>query len=257
MSDLAVTVLGSSGTHPGPLGPCSSYLVRSGDYRLLLDAGHGSLATLHRFCEPADVDAVLVSHRHPDHCADLLGMFYARMFAGEGNPDAEPPVLPVYAPDGVADTVRASIGADAAAAFDKRLAFSTVTAGDDLDLGPFAISLFAADHLVEGVMPRIGAGAATVCYTGDTGPDGQVTDAARGVDLLIADCSWLERTSPRPGGIHMTGGEAGEHAQRAGVGMLAAGHIQPRYPAAEVAAEAAATFDGSVVVARAGETFEL
>jgi len=143
MSDLRVSVLGASGTYPGPLGPCSSYLVEAQGYRLLLDAGHGSLATLHRFCNPRDIDAVLVSHRHPDHCADLLGLFYARMFAGDGDPTAEPPAIGVYAPEGVAGAVRAPMTASAAAAFDERLVFHPVGAGDHLELGPLSVSLFA------------------------------------------------------------------------------------------------------------------
>lgn len=71
---MRLTILGSSGSAPGPYAPCSGYLVEDGEYKLLLDLGPGASMTLQRFADPGDIDAVILSHNHTDHLADLLQM---------------------------------------------------------------------------------------------------------------------------------------------------------------------------------------
>ena len=70
-SGLNLTVLGCSGTFPGEGGACSGYLVRSPEASLVVDLGAGTLAALQRHLAIGDVDAVVLSHVHPDHWLDL------------------------------------------------------------------------------------------------------------------------------------------------------------------------------------------
>jgi ribonuclease BN (tRNA processing enzyme) len=79
-----VTVLGCSGSHTGPGRACSGYLVRADGAQLLVDCGNGSTANLQRVTRPEDLDAILITHRHVDHCVDLIGMFYALRFHPKG-----------------------------------------------------------------------------------------------------------------------------------------------------------------------------
>ena len=76
---MRLTVIGCSGSFAGPLSPASSYLVRADDatgrtWNLLLDLGNGALGALQRHLDLAALDAVAISHLHPDHCSDLLGL---------------------------------------------------------------------------------------------------------------------------------------------------------------------------------------
>ena len=68
---MIVRVLGSSGGWPGPGRPCSGYLLTEGPTRVLLDAGAGTLAELLCHRTVAELDAIWISHLHPDHCSDL------------------------------------------------------------------------------------------------------------------------------------------------------------------------------------------
>ncbi|MDT4924242.1 MAG: hypothetical protein QOG01_1955, partial [Pseudonocardiales bacterium] len=68
---MKVTVLGCSGSVPGPDSAASGYLIEAEGYRLLLDLGHGAFGALQRYVQPTDVDAIVISHLHPDHCIDL------------------------------------------------------------------------------------------------------------------------------------------------------------------------------------------
>ena len=57
---------------PGATG--ASYLLRDGDASVLLDLGQGSFARLADALDPATLDAVVISHLHPDHFIDLVAL---------------------------------------------------------------------------------------------------------------------------------------------------------------------------------------
>ena len=78
---LSLTVLGASGSYPGRGDACSGYLVQGGGVNLLVDLGPGSLANLQRHLDLGAVDAVILSHRHPDHWTDLTGLAVAWKYA--------------------------------------------------------------------------------------------------------------------------------------------------------------------------------
>ena len=70
---FTVTVLGAGpawSDRPGSSG--ASYLMRHGATAILLDLGQGSFPRLIDAIEPSTLDAVLISHLHPDHFIDLV-----------------------------------------------------------------------------------------------------------------------------------------------------------------------------------------
>lgn len=243
MTATRLTVLGCSGTHAGPGQACSSYLLEHDGYRLVLDCGNGSLANLQLRISIADIDAVIISHLHADHFADLYGLYYARRFQPAG-----PLPLQVYAPAGAQAFIGQLLPSDEH--FPEVVRFGTAAAGDTLALGPLTVRLFAASHPVETLASRIEAGEKVLAYTGDSGPAPGIVDCARDADLFICDATWLERDRPLPEDVHMTAAEAGAQAAAAGAGRLLLTHIYPTADRDEVAAEAAGTFDGLVLVAR-------
>ena len=78
---MQLTIVGASGSVSGPLSPASCYLVQAPfegrTFSLLLDLGPGSFGALYRYLDPAQLDAVAISHLHPDHCVDLCGLYVA------------------------------------------------------------------------------------------------------------------------------------------------------------------------------------
>ncbi|MGH3664628.1 MAG: MBL fold metallo-hydrolase, partial [Egibacteraceae bacterium] len=182
---MKLTVLGCAGTYPGPDRACAAYLIGHAGYRLLLDCGNGSLSNLQQTCDVADVDAVLLSHLHPDHFADLYGLYYARRF----HPAGVRPV-DVYAPAGAAAVIAQLLGDDPA--FAQVCRFQEAAAGERLALGPLQVSLHAADHPVECLASRVEADGHVLAYSGDTGPTPRLDAAARDADLFVCDATWLE-----------------------------------------------------------------
>ena len=98
---MRLTVVGCSGSYPGPDSPASCYLLEQDDedgrtWRILLDLGSGALGALHHYADPLTIDAVALSHLHPDHCLDLCGFYVLRKY----HPSGAQPRLPVYGPGG-------------------------------------------------------------------------------------------------------------------------------------------------------------
>jgi ribonuclease BN (tRNA processing enzyme) len=241
---VMVTVLGSAGTHAGPGRACSSYLVESAGTRLLLDCGNGSLANLQRRCDVADLDALVLTHLHPDHFVDVYSLYYALRFHPRGAQG-----VAVYAPGGACAHLSQLLSPDSAPTFASVLDFHEVAAGDEIAIGDAAVQLHAAAHPVETLACRVVVGDHTVAYTADSGYTRRLVPCARDADVLLCDATWLERQRPLPEGIHMTGAEAGRLATEAGARTLVLTHIIPTNDATETAAEAAGTFDGTVHIA--------
>ena len=103
---MQLTIVGASGSVSGPVSPASSYLVQAPHegrmFSLLLDLGPGSFGALYRYLDPSDVDAVALSHLHPDHCVDLCGLYVAGRYA----PSAPWRRIPVYGPVGTPERLQ-------------------------------------------------------------------------------------------------------------------------------------------------------
>jgi ribonuclease BN (tRNA processing enzyme) len=247
---VKVTVLGCSGTFPSADSGCSAYLVEHDGFRLLLDAGNGAVGALQRHVGLFDLDAVVLSHLHTDHCVDLVAYSYARRY----HPD-RPPRLPVYGPYGTQDRL--------CQVFERRpedgltgvYDFHTTGEGSR-EVGPFRLDLTPTAHPVECYAIRVSAGGRSVTYSADTGPSDDVARAAEGSDLFLCESTWLE-DSPRPPNLHMTALEAGEHAAKAGVGRLSLIHTTAYLDRDAYRTQAQAAYDGPLEVATAGVTYEV
>ncbi len=239
-----VTILGSAGTHSSAERVCSGYLISHEGYNLLLDCGPGVLHNLCKVIDLADLDAVLISHMHPDHFVDLYGLQYALRFH-----PGQPGPVPVHGPADMLGMIAAILPEESVDRMESLLSFHTATAGDVLELGPLRTELFAMNHPMECLGSRTTAGGHVIAFTGDTAPTPALHDLGRDADLLLCDATWMERQRPIPADVHCTGLEAGQAAAAAGSRRLVITHVSPYNDPVEVAAEAATAFDGEIIVA--------
>jgi ribonuclease BN (tRNA processing enzyme) len=243
---MDLTVLGCAGTFPGPAPPCSAYLVEHDGFRLVLDLGAGALGALQRHVDLLDVDAVYISHLHADHCIDLVAYSYARRY----HPKGVPPRLPVYGPVGMAERLCNAFEEPPADGLLDVFDFHEVPTGMQV-IGPFQVGTVRANHPIECHAIRVEAEGRSLTYSGDTGECADLVDLARGTDLFLCEASWVDSES-NPPDIHLSGREAGEHAQRAGVGKLLLTHLLAWADPDDVVAEARAAFDGPIERAECG-----
>ena len=126
---MKVTVVGCSGSFPGPDSAASCYLVQAQHegrtWNLVLDLGPGSLGQLQRYIGLEDIDAVFLSHLHPDHCLDLTGLFVVQKYNPARTRDARR--IPVLGPhDTAARMSRATSGWRAISVRERLLGSTTV-----------------------------------------------------------------------------------------------------------------------------------
>jgi ribonuclease BN (tRNA processing enzyme) len=68
---MRLMVLGGCGAWPEPGKACSGFLVEHDGFRLVIDLGYATVPRLLERATAREIDAVFISHGHPDHCADL------------------------------------------------------------------------------------------------------------------------------------------------------------------------------------------
>ncbi|SHH01795.1 Ribonuclease BN, tRNA processing enzyme [Jatrophihabitans endophyticus] len=252
---MKLTVLGCSGSVPGPDSPASGYLVEAEGYRLLLDLGHGAFGALQRYVDPADVDAIVISHLHADHCIDLTAYVVALRYGGDGyalrGPERRIPLVGVPGTrdrlEAAYDPLARKLGLQGLFAFGKPV---------ESELGPFRMSYARVNHPTPTNAVRISWNDRSLVYSADTGESADLVELAEGADVFLCEASVGPDEELVPD-LHLTGRMAGEHADKAGVGRLVITHVPPWNSPQVAADDAAEAFSGSVELARPGAEFQV
>ncbi|MFF3666872.1 MBL fold metallo-hydrolase [Microtetraspora malaysiensis] len=249
---MKVTIVGCSGSFPGPDSPSSCYLLEAEGFRLLLDFGSGSLGALQRHTGLYDVDAVCLSHLHADHCLDLCAYHVVRTYS----PDGPLPKVPVHAPADASRRLNAAYAMPDEPVMERSFDFVRLQPGTRR-IGPFEVVAAPMNHPVETYGFRVSHAGRSVAYSADTGESAELVMLARDVDLLLCEASFVEGPGERPD-IHLTGRQAAEHAARAGARSLVLTHLVPWYDPERVLADAdAGGYRGRTELARSGAVYDL
>ncbi|MEU6080595.1 MBL fold metallo-hydrolase [Streptomyces sp. NPDC047108] len=250
---MKLTVVGCSGSFPSADSACSSYLVEADGFRLLLDMGNGALGELQRHCGLYDLDAVILSHLHADHCIDMCGYFVARYYRHDGG-RAE--ALPVYGPEGTEQRLTTAYDdVPSEKSMSEVFDFRTLEPGA-FRLGPFTVRTDRVCHPVEAFGFRVEHAGRVLTYSGDTGPCTALDSLAEGADLYLCEASFTHGKEDVPE-LHLNGRQAGESAQASGVGRMVLTHIPPWTDPEINLRDAREVFDGPVELARAGAVYEI
>lgn len=256
---MELTIVGCSGSYPGPDSPASCYLVTATgpdeqggerDWRILLDLGNGALGALHNYADPLAIDAVLLSHLHADHCVDMTSYYVLRKY----HPSGAQPKIPVYGPKGTAHRMARAYDLPHAPGMSEEFEFFRYQG--TFEIGPFRITPIEVDHPVPAYGLRVQVGDAVLAYSGDTGPTGALLEVAQGADIFLSEAAFRDGDD-NPTGLHLTGRQAGEFAAKAGAKRLVLTHIPPWHSKDEAFLEATSVYDGPAELARAGARYLL
>lgn len=240
---LTLTILGCSGTYAAPDNACSGYLLDDGSTRLWIDVGPGTLANVQRFLGPAEVDAVLVTHNHPDHWLDLPVLRNAlRYYLNREH-------MAVYAPSEVLELAVPVIGE-----IEPTFSWQTVADGDELVIGDMVVRLARTDHPVETMAVGVTAGGRTFAYSSDTGPRFSLAPLGSEFDAVLVEATL---TTEEPDHVHLTARQAGALATEAGARRLLLTHIPPGTDPDAQARDARETFAGPTEAVRVNERYPL
>ena len=239
---MTLTILGRCGSYPGPGEACSGYLVRTEQTTLMVDAGSGTLANLQRHVTIEDVDAIVVTHEHPDHWTDLTGFYVASKYYFALRD------VPVFAPATVRDHVYYSD-----APFDWRI----VTDGDRVTFRDVELRFAKTNHPPETLAVRIDSGGRAMAYSADTASGWSFSSLGDGIDLALCEATYLDNDDHNGKDHHLSAKQAGEMARAAGVGRLVLTHLQPGTDPNESRREGTAAFGREVDIAEENERYEV
>ncbi|KRN56353.1 MBL fold metallo-hydrolase [Carnobacterium divergens] len=215
---MKVTVLGFWGGYPFKNEGTSAYLVESEGYHLLVDAGSASLIALEQHIDPLELDAVILSHYHHDHIADIGVLQFLRQLKRKNHGEDRAPILPIYAHTENAQGFSA-------------LTLERVSEGIAYEehhktyVGPFEITFMRTLHPVPCFAMRIEEvkTGKVLVYTADSGYLADFIPFSKGADVLLADTNFFEGMENHR--VHMTSVEVARIAKEAKVSKLVLTHL--------------------------------
>jgi ribonuclease BN (tRNA processing enzyme) len=257
-TDMHLTILGGSAASPNTGMGCSGLLVQSGQTRIVLDLGPGTLPELRRHADFRTLDAVVISHMHIDHVLDLLALRHALAY----NPIAAPAPVPVWLPPGgVQHLARATAPfdeCDEPGRFERTIRLAEFDPDQPLTIGDLTVTFAPTVHYLPAWAMRVHAAhGADLGYTGDTGPTAPLAGFFQGVGVLVAEATLLDpgaRSSVERGSL--TASEAGALAAASGAETLVLTHMWEELGFEASLAQAAATFSGRIELAKPGLTLD-
>ena len=238
---LTLTVLGCSGSYAGPGGACSGYLLDDGSTRVWLDAGSGSLANLQQHVALDQVDAVVLSHEHPDHWSDLEGWHNVLRFVLDRRD------FPVYAPAGL----RRRTYQDT----EPNIAWTDVADGDRVTVGTLDFTFSRTDHGPETLGMRVDGGGRSMGYSADTGPAWSMEALGDGLDLALCEATLPAEEEGKM--QHLSARQAGQQAKEAGAARAVLTHLWPTLDVDRSRDEGGAGFGSAVELAAVGARYEV
>ena len=216
MSSLKVTVLGCSGVYSVAGGACSGYLIDSQDTVVWMDAGAGTLSNLQLHAQLEKVDAMVLSHEHPDHWLELPVLYNAWKYCV----DIEP--LKVFGTKGTKTLAENLLGENLFPVLD----FQIIADGDEINIGNQKWLFSETDHPVETMASRISVNGSSVAYSADTGPKWDPTPISSGADLFLCEATFLTDSETKDA-VHLSARQAGSMAKQTGVKRLVVTHRMP------------------------------
>jgi HAD superfamily hydrolase (TIGR01549 family) len=245
---MTLTVVGSAPAWSLRAGaPSSCYLLELDGAAIVLDLGHGSFGALSEIRRPDSVAAVVISHLHPDHHADLVPL---RQYLKWGLGDGAPKVA-LHAPADLRGRYDAFLGEEG---FLGKLPGAAIEEGT-FSIGPFRIEARRVTHAHQSFAFRVSPwqlpDAPGLVYSGDCGRWQDLLLLIRPGDTLLSEAFWGV-TRPDTEALHLTAAEAAEAARAGSAARLLLTHIgEPHDPLACVEA-ATAVFDGATGLAEPG-----
>lgn len=242
---MELIILGSGTGVPSLTRSSPAYLIKEGEQDILLDSGSGTLVRMLQVgVTYKDLDAILYSHTHPDHTADLVPLIFASKYkeeprekdliitGGRGFRDYFEGLKWVYGSWIEPETFRIHI---------------REVVAEDIELGVLRITTLPMEHIPESVGYRLESPLGrTVVYAGDTDYCRNIVELARGADILILEASFPEGRKVKG---HLTPSLAGRIAQEAGCKKLILTHFYPPCEQSDMRADCQRIYRGEILMA--------
>lgn len=242
---MRLTVLGCYSPYPPAHGATAGYLVQTRTTNLLLDCGSGVIAQLMKHLPLHQLDAVILSHFHYDHAADVGVLQYGLHLHQKMGESRTKTAVPLFAPAFPAESFT-------------KLTYRNATRGVPIHgdsvftVGDLRVSFRRTHHDLECYAVRLEHDGKVLVYGADSGPQTNWEQFLEEADLFVCEGTFLERNKPADQGGHLTVKEAALLGQRYACRRLMITHLFPAYTYEEVLAETIPYVRGESMIARTG-----
>jgi len=237
---LKLTVLGCNGPYPKAGGACSGYLLEDEDTKILIDCGNGVLSKLFAHCDDLNkLDAIFISHLHPDHMSDLMILRYAvfikKMFKKLNKS------IPIYLPaNPVEEYERIQ--------YNDSFTQNIINDATEINVKGIKITFKKTNHPVECYAMAFEKAGKKFVYSADTRYFNELINFAEGSDLFLCEANILHKdmTEHVP---HLSGKQAAEIALNAKVKKTILTHLLPEINSDDLLYEAQKILSDNVEIA--------
>ena len=212
----------------------------------MIDCGSGVLTLLQNYIDLEQLDAVVLSHYHWDHIADIGCLQYAsRVLMDLGQ---RPKPLVIYG-----HTEDEHFNRLTYLSYCEAHSYNTENA---LQLGDLEFTFSRNVHPDPCFSMRIKENKKVLVYIADTEWTDDLVKIAQGADLLLCESSLYDEYIGRIPG-HLTSGEAGAVASAGGVKQLVLNHLPHFGDHRLLVAQARKKFNGPIELAASGKVWQL
>lgn len=225
---VKLIVVGCSPAWPNPGGAQSGYLVEDGGKRLLLDCGAGVLARLREQDAWPNVDALVVTHFHLDHFADLVPWVWGALF-GPGREAPKPELW--LQPGGIGRLEHLGMHLGWPSMFSEAFRLTEYENGVPFEAAGFSVTGHRVLHYeIETYALRVENTGAVLAYSGDSAPCAPLVEAARGADLFLCEATLAQPEAEQGDRGHLSAGEAVAAFEESGAARLLLTHRPDELP---------------------------
>ena len=213
---------------------------------LLVDIGPG---TIRRMLEARIdlklIDAIFITHFHPDHVSDLVPFLFASNYTYGAVREKS---FYVIGPEGLEQFYQGLVAVykEWIVPNGDRLIVKEMSADsrDRLDISQITVLSAPSPHMRPSVHYRIEGEGISVTVSGDTDMSDELIELAHKTDLLICECSFPKGMKV-PG--HLVPSEAGAIAALARARKLLLTHMYPPCDEVDIVSQAAESFEGEII----------
>ncbi len=198
-------------------------------------------------CDWGNLDAIWISHFHLDHCGGLAPFLFGTKYAPTTQSRTKP--MSIYGPPGLNDLIAAFDSAYEYGLLNQPFACEVIEIepGREFEiLGGVRARAFSTPHTNESCAIRIEDASGSMAFSADTGYSTNFGVFARGVDLLLIECSFMQ---DKPVKIHLELSDIEQIARFAKPKKILLTHLYPEWdgqltPAEIGGIETLLAFDG-------------
>ena len=243
---MKLTVIGKCAAYPKVGEATSCYLITEGDTKVLLDIGSGSLSVMQKYLDLPDLDAVIISHFHPDHYSDVFCLQHAALIDTQLGNRSKP--IKIFA---LEDNFYFS-----------NLNYQNVTIAipidqhSEVEIGNLRFSFNQTDHIINGLSIKVTNGEQTLVYTADTAYNDSLVEFAQECTLLLSECTIYKKNEGVISG-HMSGRDVGQLASQDRAKSVIITHLPVYGDNEELLKDVQTCYPQDVILAKEGLTIYL